>query len=372
MSSSSEVEILVHIAAPSRTTDDTKYRQLAQSYLQFNPHNREIVTAVSIPKQTGVTQSKPLPPLICRDSQDLSFTGAIDNLASPYVHHAEPGPIGTPPSEIGDSYPVADNVTRISPTKVLRRYAPPRAAGFVPGTPPEQQFAPKKRPAPSDSDQDITCVEVTRISSSIISHNDSISSSPPTSLLPIANIRADSEPTQSKRVRALSSPTIIRSSSDPVPLSGASDDTISLLEIRPPSPPVAIDTIEPDALVPPKLAKLALDLSSRYRPVVHIGLAALDRGYWLIDCGMWPAHVREEAWLFLSNYIRSGLAGWGVWCHRDEEKSNHIRLYGWSHVAKHTYLLLYLASGRCVKTTGATWYGPGGEACVTVPPAGQS
>lgn len=372
MSSSSEVEILVHIAAPSRTVDDTKYRQLAQSYLQFHPHKREIVASVSIPNHPQASSSKPLPASLIRDSQDLSFTGAIDNLASPHVHYAKPGPVGTPPSEIGDSYPLTDNVARISPTKALRRYAPATAAGFVPGTPPEQQSGPKKRPAPSDSDHDITCVEETRISSSIISHNDSITSTPPAARLPAANIRADSEPTPPKRIRELASPTIIRSSSDPISLSASNDDTATLFEIRPPSPLVAIDTIEPDALVPPKLAKLAVDLSSRYRPVAHIKLPALDRGYWLIDCKVWPLHVREEAWLFLSNYIRSGLAGWGVWCHRDEEKSNHIRIYGWAHVAKHTYLLLYLASGRHVKTTGATWYGSDGEACVTVPPAGQS
>jgi hypothetical protein len=57
-----------------------------------------------------------------------------------------------------------------------------------------------------------------------------------------------------------------------------------------------------------------------------------------------------------------------VWCRRSEDWSQ-IRLYGWAHVAKHTYLLLYLASGRVVKMTGARWVDAEGEVIIAVAPS---
>ncbi|UKZ73186.1 hypothetical protein TrVFT333_000827 [Trichoderma virens FT-333] len=125
--------------------------------------------------------------------------------------------------------------------------------------------------------------------------------------------------------------------------------------------------IEPEDLISDKLAKLAKDLSSRYRPIAKRPTEPLERGYWLLNCTGWSQDTRLEAWVFLANYLRSGLAGWGVWCRRDESH-NWIRLYCWAHVAKHMYLLLYLASGRHLKTTGAQWIDGDGEVVLEVSP----
>ena len=136
------------------------------------------------------------------------------------------------------------------------------------------------------------------------------------------------------------------------------------LSITPPSPPVSTaDLDDPAALVSPKLAKLAVDLSSRYRPRIVRPLDPLERGYWRLDCRAWTPARRADAWLFLRNYLRSGLAGWAVWCVRDASH-DYIRLYAFAALAKHTYLLLYLASGRQVKATGAQWVD--GEGCVAL------
>ncbi|KAJ2965807.1 hypothetical protein NQ176_g10443 [Zarea fungicola] len=153
---------------------------------------------------------------------------------------------------------------------------------------------------------------------------------------------------------------------------------LSSHSIRPPSPPTGVSNLALANLVSAKLAKLAHDLSSRYRPILHRALNPLERGYWLVDCTTWPADTRTDAWAFLKSYVGSGLAGWGVWCKRSSgdicdgsgevEKHASIRLYGWAHVVKHTYLLLYLVSGRQLKITGAKWYDADGKVAVEVVP----
>ncbi|PHH89815.1 hypothetical protein CDD83_5221 [Cordyceps sp. RAO-2017] len=86
----------------------------------------------------------------------------------------------------------------------------------------------------------------------------------------------------------------------------------------------------------------------------------------------------------MSNYLRSGLAGWAVWARRegppdagagaDADEADaaacvRIRLYGWACLAEHTFLLLYLASGRRVKATGARWLDAAGDVALEVAPA---
>jgi hypothetical protein len=145
------------------------------------------------------------------------------------------------------------------------------------------------------------------------------------------------------------------------------DQVNSSLEIRPPSPSVGVKDVKPADLVSGKFAKLALDLGSRYRPTVTRDIDPFERGYWLLDCEDWNPAARFDAWVFLGNYLKSGLAGWGTWCRRDTTH-DWIRLYCWGHVAKHTYLLLYLASGRRVKITGTKWHGADGEVVLEIPP----
>jgi hypothetical protein len=44
-----------------------------------------------------------------------------------------------------------------------------------------------------------------------------------------------------------------------------------------------------------------------------------------------------------------------------------MRFYCWGHVAKHIYLLMYLASGRQIKAKGARWFDAEGEAILDMP-----
>ncbi|RSM10733.1 hypothetical protein CDV31_007110 [Fusarium ambrosium] len=431
-SNAEDTEILVHITAPSRAADDVVYRQLARAYLAFEPQSRTALplTESWVDAQARVTQQEqtrahavpsPSQGMAAASfgqsfeigSQDLSFEGALDNRSSPCIRYtapAEKGVLMSSQETGGDA-----GLLSVSPSRVLQRYigqARSPQASPTPSTPATR----KRLPLPSDSDrvdvpsslpipsqeeslpleqprflQRNTIIprtpqvpkvveapgtsgntedailgnlgpDITHISSSIVS-----------SRSPVASPRAGSEPPPAKRPR-VNHPQhgdLVRSSSDTVPTllaRGSQAEQLSnSLEIRPPSPPVGVDDVDPSDLISEKLAKLARDLSSRYRPDPKRAVDPFERGYWLLDCTDWSAEIRFETWGFLSNYLRSGLAGWGTWCRRDKSH-DWIRLYCWGHVAKHTYLLLYLASGRQLKTTGASWYGADGQLAIEVPP----
>ncbi|KAM0514645.1 hypothetical protein ACHAPE_006641 [Trichoderma viride] len=449
-----DVEILVHVTAPSRTADDAAYRQLAQSYLSFQPHRHIAVLAApslepqlergqhatqdGAPMTTGfptVPSGQPWVP----ESQDLSFRSVYDNRYSPPLQDKgnpadtslpegnDEGLLSTqlatqhtsswqaPPSQISDSYPLPDaEIRRTTPTRVLEHYL--------------RSLPPSSRPRPSSADRSDSSVDayevnipssipipldVDEAASQSLGYRDAAKTVPITPQVPGAlarmrdelsatvidetiyisssaidtaseatdSFRAESAPPLSKRHKGLADEEAVasnlhRSVSDTGP-AGKKPPTVSSsnavrdpddLEIRPPSPPTGIVHLEPSDLVSDKLDKLARDLSSRYRPKENRPTDPFERGYWFVDCATWCQETHSEAWTFLANYLRSGLAGWGIWCRRDESHG-WIRLYCWAHVAKHAYLLLYLASGRHLKATGAKWIDGDGKVAIEVPPA---
>jgi hypothetical protein len=111
-------------------------------------------------------------------------------------------------------------------------------------------------------------------------------------------------------------------------------------------------------VVTPGLERLAKDtkLEKRFeqRKKQTRELRPFERGYWLVDCSGWSPEDKYETWVFLTNYIGTGEAGWGIWCRRDE-KHKWMRLYCWGCVAGHMYSLLYLASQRELNYVAAHW-----------------
>ncbi|PTB36981.1 uncharacterized protein TrAFT101_007164 [Trichoderma asperellum] len=450
-----DVEILVHVTAPSRTADDAVYRQLAQSYLSFQPHRHTpISVAPTLKRQheraphaaeegapiaidfATVPSGQPWVP----ESQDLSFRSVYDNRYSPPLQEKcspadaslpevnDEGLLSTqlatqdeasswqaPPSQINDSYPLPDaEIRHTTPTRVLEHYlrnlppsSQPRPLSADRSDSPVNPYEvniPSSIPIPPDVDEaasqslgykdNAKIVPVTpRVpgalarmreepSATVIDETIYISSSAiDTASEATTSFRAESAPPPSKRHKGLADEEAVatnlhRSASDtgpsgnkqPIASSSITAKDPNDLEIRPPTPPTGIAHLEPSNLVSDKLDKLARDLSSRYRPKVNRPTDPFERGYWLVECASWSQEIHSEAWTFLANYLRSGLAGWGVWCRRDETHC-WIRLYCWAHVAKHTYLLLYLASGRHLKVTGAKWIDGDGEVVIEVPPA---
>lgn len=448
----------MHVAAPSRATDDVVYRQLAQTYMCFQPKTRTLLP----PSQPQITKdgtglvagaetdnSQPQAPhsssqvfatpapeeLFPPDSQDLSFQSALDNRSSPSLPKAKSNSAQevvpssqanqprtqeswcAPPSQISDSYPLPDaSVLYVSPTRVLQRFLSgsssckqsqasslasrqPKTITPKPKTQSDQIDVPSSIPIPSSPPLSISRETGSRTPKEVIPVTPAVSkplarkrqeetedlamldithvSSTDTSLpVGTSSFRSESEPPASKRPRTrLEHPEIValaRSSSDTGPLrssdtSNPDHDTSNTLEIRSPSPLVGVGGIELASFVSDKFAKLEKAISRKYDPELLRPIHPLERGYWLVDCTRWNAKTMRRVWNFLTTYLSRGYAGWGVWCRRGP---NHdwIRMYCWGHVVKYTYLLLYLASDRELKFTGAEWHDGDGEVALRVLP----
>lgn len=225
-----------------------------------------------------------------------------------------------------------------------------------------REAAPSQKRALS-ADQPIDDLEVTRTSSSSFEVVQEEASSPPLS-----------KRRRGSRASSLSSTTRALEDFEPPAIAGKNKTPTSSItppsfEIIPSSPPTGLQTLDPTDLIPPQLSKLAHDLSARYRPSSPSRpLDDLERGYWLLDYSQWSSAARVSTWAFLERYVSSGLAGWGLWCKRNEaEEKRSLRVYCWGCAVKHAFLLLYLASERRLKGTGAVWIDAEGEAVLEVP-----
>ncbi|RDA83570.1 hypothetical protein CP532_4751 [Ophiocordyceps camponoti-leonardi (nom. inval.)] len=457
-----DIEILVHVTAPSTTADDVGYRDLARAYASFEPKSRIRLAEGEGEPSSSSSFSVPRLEVEFESSPALSFRSVDDNRASPglkekkkkkeeidnlgvvaeafapWLSSSSSSSFCPPPSQIGDSYPLpGKDFCHASPTRVLEHYlSSTRSIGSSPladavHIPSSSSSSSSSSPSPSPSDEVIVHVP-SSIPDPALGQEDEVTVVddvrqviPVTPMMAIAPTVAVAAGGKRKRDsfddvpwpfdvthisssplspssfpdRAESEPPLplpppppsssLPSAKKPKPTPGkATDPSLNTtttpnrptihppqatkLEIIPPSPPVGNKPIDPTSLASEKLLKLSHDLSSRYRPTATSRTPdPLDRGYWLVDCSAWPSHARDETWLFLSNYLGAGLAGWAVWCRRSDAPHDSIRLYCWACVAKHTFLLLYLASGRRVKATGARWYDAEGVVAIEVLPSGR-
>lgn len=152
------VEILVHIAAPSRTADDVRYRALASAYTAFQPATRRpvhglnesgceppVLSSTSYPSifRRGKAASPALDerleslqdregPPCSLNSPQASFGSVLDNAGSPSVVRAYRVPSSAPQEDswqspsslVGDSQPEVSTAVAdlTSPTRLLEYY----------------------------------------------------------------------------------------------------------------------------------------------------------------------------------------------------------------------------------------------------------
>ncbi|KAI0176271.1 hypothetical protein GGR52DRAFT_353506 [Hypoxylon sp. FL1284] len=137
-----QVEILVHIGAPSRAADDALYRSLASSYINFEPASRVDPFDKAQSHDVAISSS-PSNPFGSFKSPQASFRSVIDNADSPCLvarrtpeaesaqsagetsEQVTRSPWHTPSSVVQDSYfgNAADiSVLLTSPTRVLESY----------------------------------------------------------------------------------------------------------------------------------------------------------------------------------------------------------------------------------------------------------
>ncbi|KAE8351385.1 hypothetical protein BDV28DRAFT_137190 [Aspergillus coremiiformis] len=165
-------------------------------------------------------------------------------------------------------------------------------------------------------------------------------------------------------------------------------------EIKPPLPPISNGQFSTH--ITPTLEMLATRLERRtYRPLHQTReLDKLERGHWYLRINIteletyesivsvkensgacnWDMSMFSRFWSFLTEFIKEGRAGWGVWCiledmvraqlPRDVQRPSlreantrqlTLKAYAWGEIASHIYLLLFLASERRVRKMGAQW-----------------
>ncbi|KAK9788885.1 hypothetical protein SCARD494_09401 [Seiridium cardinale] len=165
MANPRDVEILVHIAAPSKASDDTKYRSLAAAYIKFQPQEpltplepvsltrrSTAATFTTSREDPGPSQRRTSNEALIPDdyhsslqslqaSFQASFQSAIDNANSPLhlagkhlqtpdvqkvvsQNTASQSSWRTPPGLVQDSIPENDATTTLltTPTRVLEHY----------------------------------------------------------------------------------------------------------------------------------------------------------------------------------------------------------------------------------------------------------
>ncbi|KAH9212409.1 hypothetical protein DL95DRAFT_391562 [Leptodontidium sp. 2 PMI_412] len=209
------------------------------------------------------------------------------------------------------------------------------------------------------------------------------SSAPPGPLATIIQVPMSSQPPPSRpEKRARLEPPSFRgfvssqptpTFSKPVATPNASSFQIpgiwwELLEIHPNPPVTSSGDLTPEIFITPHLAAIAKRMPpSLYCPISKTrDLRDMERGYWLLECKGWNENLQQRCWDALGRYIGKDLAGWGVWCKREEDFKS-IRVYCWGVVVGHIYLLLYMASDSKIKKAGARWIGGDGETIIQMP-----
>lgn len=429
-----ETEILVHVSAPCTSASDIHYRRLAAAYLEFAPSRVTSLRDIDPPAPEAVTPAAHRTGVdLSSDAFSESFDhGSFVRAGPKHYHAAQHVPpsssfgspctgtntgAGSAPAcpassddpdiieEIPDSYPACTVAVDAfcSPTRILEHYL--------------QQIKPAprppKRPLDIDADADADVRQVPGGSSRPAAkfprsqprtqHRQSPRPTP-TSLRRNQSDHGPPRPRAPPPTRSMSDSllrlgpddhadadadanTNVRRRRRPGPATTAHDINPTTLHFFPPEPRVAAEPVTEASLLTPRLEDLArhLDLDKRYRPEsaslgASLGAAPaqaaavphrpFERGYWLLDCSAWDPAARWRAWSFLAHWIRSGFAGWGVSCYRDEPLS-WIRTYCWGSVAGHIYLLLYLVTVRRLKYMDMSWIGEDGVPKIFVAARGK-
>ncbi|KAI9838632.1 MAG: hypothetical protein M1819_004946 [Sarea resinae] len=410
-----DMEILVHVAAPSGARDDRRYHALSTAYLDFEAD-------VVHPVELQARRTEESRTLAARKNDEgsapLMSNGAMSANTGFLSPSQGPGLYTTPRKLKSTS-----NSWKTPPSVVSDSQKSAAEAGLHPHHGQEQREAHREQASQvsepwSSLLQSPLLTFATQKRSRQSSLEQGSESQGPRSPSPAKRYKAATvertakeadehqrKPASTSRASSLglTAPLSIPSSAIPSPAIPSSPRQrrpqsplppphLSLpLEIHPPPP--ATSTTGYTTHITPTLSLLALKLSlpSRFNPA-HISrpLRPLERGHWRLDTTAWDNDLRAKSWAFLTDIVGSGRAGWGVWCQwerdarpvvedgargreREEvgEESDEragqeqdqgqkqeleiLKLYTWGEIAPHAYLLLYLASQRRVKGAAAVW-----------------
>jgi hypothetical protein len=112
------------------------------------------------------------------------------------------------------------------------------------------------------------------------------------------------------------------------PVEGTGDDgpiDFSTLPSEVFAPPPPVSTEKPGSLpsqITDELELIHQQNKSRFQPERRLrGLEADERGYWVIDASSWSRRAQYDFWSSLCEHVRQGRFGWGVTLYREHQDS---------------------------------------------------
>ncbi|KAJ5625437.1 hypothetical protein N7510_001746 [Penicillium lagena] len=422
-------EILVHVAAPSASTDDARYRAQVAAILHFQRASRQPVWLgfdSDSPDERddrqrhdkhlhSSTEVISVPSSLLSQPQRARSSGPSEcrRAVSPYIGRS--GRVTQPQARLSDASTQDGHTSDPREGVQNRRESLESLISVIPDSQPEilaeSDSAARLHSAPSSqSSADLPALKRRRIQPSSPAQLSVKAIAPPRASSPVfkqstgkqpAGQRHNGIPTQSLADRAT-----------------YTNLTTLPLEIHPPPPPISNTHFTTH--ITPTLSMLAerLKPSRTYKPVQQArDLEKLERGHWVVHINIldppeeqqgqqqqqqnpdptrkssahrhdWDAALFHRFWTFLSDFVaRDARAGWGVWCILEKaEKDTHpslrsggdvasalsmtpvsLKVYAWGEVAVHVYLLLFLASERRIRGMGAQWRDARGEVIIELP-----
>lgn len=381
-------EILVHISAPSGAVDDARYRAQVDAILNFQTRSRETITL-----RPGETDSCPFSP----HPGTSPFLGGVDTINLP--PRVSPLPSHRVPTQPGAQKDSLETPLSVIPDSQPQPAVDTECLTLYPEPPQCSSYTPSKRRRVDSSPQALDHLQHDERQAGSVGHRNTITAH--TSLIVAPDtVSEEKQPQSTNTIAKPKCPTI---------------HFLLPLEIKPPPPPISTSPFTTH--ITPTLEMLTARLKSprTYRPTAQTrNLDILERGHWylrlnLIPSGQdntnapaantfapapWDMSLFSRFWTFLSDFIKEGRAGWGVWCileAEDDEGNNNtpsskeaeghpestgsvkaqqllsLKVFTWGEIARHIYLLLFLASERQVRKMGAQWHDARGEVVIQMP-----
>ncbi|KAL8926869.1 MAG: hypothetical protein Q9208_002678 [Pyrenodesmia sp. 3 TL-2023] len=419
-------EILVHAGAPSRGSDDKRYRTQTSGILGFQSAKTHVVVSKAAHSQRlhQATQQS----VICT-SQEEQHTLAQESITS-----TDPAPRIL----LTDAFTTWATPTLARPTpKVLvgRTPAPgfhgrtttPASDVLVKRTPADQQ-GPRTAPSGPSSIQETPHLHHA-LSDSFETTPSTIPNSQPTTS-PQQNENPTFEQSSSPSPTHRPSPTAKRkrpdaeeeleewtqpedTSTPPLPNqpqgappsspnaddkpTRSSSSPAPTIELSRPyrrrqvvAPPPKTSTNSFSTHLTPGLHRLQQNcpqIIQTVRPFRPIGV--LERGHWRFSIPVaWDAPAREKMWAFLKSCIEGGRVGWATWAVFEEgeapefseggrnngdvrgagragrDDDGEVKVYCWGEIVAEVYIVLVLATNRQVNKRGAQWIDAAGNVVV--------
>ena len=408
-----QVEILVHVSAPSHGNDDTRYRKEAKRFLDFKPVNRVNILNGKLPvrREQFPSSQRDVAPV----DESLGPSQKTGNLRQLFQKRLEDG---RPRQAHGEQHALLASALgdHLTSPAVPRTNTKATAQLLIERTP----AVARPRTAPD--------VGTSHAGFQTLRRTQSDSWQTPPSVIP------DSQPSQNtSRLQVASSPISKRcfQSSSPSPSKDLSpttkrarrlspsalydegDSQESSLSYRPPAeildaftssssqeqaPRPASETDLPLEIHPPKPRIANAHFTTHLTPSLkNLAIKSplskfflngystrpidpLERGHWLIDLSSWDTALKSRFWSFLAGFIGGGFAGWGIWCIRElvrnstrkssDKKTESpgreevLKVYCWGEVVREIWLGLYGGSEKMIQKVGARWIDAGGNIVV--------